>query len=289
MRIGVCLPNFPFGVEPSPAAIVEVALEAERLGFDSVWATDHLLVPRTVPRYRSVFEALTTLAHLGALTERVELGTSVLVLPVRHAVEVAKQAATIDALSGGRLVLGVGAGWIEGEFANLGADFHGRGRHLDEALAVLRSLWNGQDPSHDGERYRFAEVLFAPRPARTGGVPLWIGGNSPAALRRAARLGDAWHADGLTSAELAAPLARLRELVPPGRRVAATLRRTLDLRDGAGGAPSGSGEAPLAGEDAVRAELAALARLGVEHLVCQFEHHTQAEHLEQLRRLAALR
>jgi probable F420-dependent oxidoreductase len=286
MRVGVCLPNFPFGVQPSREAVVEVARAAERLGFASVWATDHLLVPSSVPRYGPVLEALATLAHLAAVTDRVELGTSVLVLPQRNAVEVARQAATVDVLADGRLVLGVGAGWIEGEFANLGADFHGRGRHLDEALAVLRTLWTAPDPRHRGDRYRFADVL-PPRPARAGGVPLWVGGNSDAALRRAATLGDAWHADGLAAEQLTARVERLRSLVPPGRRVAVTVRRTVDLRAGATAGASGSGEVPVAGAAALREELAALERLGVEHVVCQLEHGSRAEHLDGLGRLAA--
>jgi probable F420-dependent oxidoreductase len=289
MRIGVCLPNFAFGAEPSAAAVVEVAHEAERLGLDSVWATDHLLPPRGTARYGNVLEALATLAFVGGSTSRVELGTSVLVLPLRDAVTVAKQAASIDALTGGRLLLGVGAGWMRREFANLGADFHRRGRDLDEALAVLRTLWNAPEPEHAGERWRFAGVDFAPRPARPGGIPIWIGGNSGAAVARAARLGDAWHPEGRGAAELAEPVRRLRRLTPPGRQVAVTLRRAVDLRPGAEAASgrNAGGEVPVRGLDALHAELDALAALGVEHVVCQLEHRSPREHLPQLERLAA--
>jgi probable F420-dependent oxidoreductase len=289
MRIGVCLPNFPFGVEPSAAAVVEVAHEAERLGLDSLWATDHLLPPRAMTRYGNVLEALATLAFVGGATSRIELGTSVLVLPLRHAVTVAKQAASIDALSGGRLLLGVGAGWMEGEFANLGADFHRRGSDLDEALAVLRTLWTAPEPRHAGERWRFAGVAFAPRPARPGGIPIWVGGNSSAAVARAARLGDAWHPEGRGAAELAEPVRLLNKLTPPGREVAVTLRRAVDLRPGAEAAsgPNAAGEIPLRGLDALHAELDALAALGVEHVVCQLEHRSLQELLPQLERLAA--
>ena len=288
MRFGVCLPNFRFGAEPSREAIVEVAVEAERLGYDSVWATDHLLVPGDMPRFGRVFESLSTLAYLGGATSRVRLGTSVLILAMRNAIEVAKQAATIDALTGGRLVLGVAAGYAEREFASLGASFHDRGRHLDEAIGVMRTLWTDPDPRADGPRYRFADVLFEPRPVQPGGVPVWVGGNSPAAIARAARLGDAWHPDGLSSAQLADGVKLLRSQVPPGRRVGVGLRRTIDLRPGAEpeGRPTGSGEVPLRGPDEVRAEIAALAGLGVDQLVCQFEHATLAEHLDQLRLLA---
>ena len=288
MRLGVCLPNFPFGARPSREAIVEVALAAERLGYDSVWATDHLLVPSDMPRFGRIFESVSTLAYLGGVTSRVRLGTSVLVVALRNAIEVAKQAATIDELTGGRLVLGVAAGYAEREFAALGASFHDRGSHLDEAIGVMRTLWTNPEPRADGPRYRFAEVLFDPRPAQPGGVPIWVGGNSAAAIDRAARLGDAWHPDGLSSAEIAEGIASLRAATPAGRHVGVSLRRSLDLRPGVGpgGGASGSGEQPLRGIDEVRAELRTLADLSVDQVVCQFEHASVAEHLDQLGVLA---
>jgi probable F420-dependent oxidoreductase len=289
MQVGLCLPNFPFGERPSRSSIVEVALEAERLGYDSVWASDHLLVPADMPRFGRIFESLSTLAYLGGTTSRVRLGTSVLVAPMRNAVAIAKQAATIDELTGARLVLGVAAGYAEREFSAVGASFHDRGRHLDEAIGVMRTLWTAPDPRVEGPRYRFADVLFEPPPPRPGGVPIWVGVNSPAAIARAAKLGDAWHPDGLSVAQTADGVARLRAATPVGRRVAVSLRRTLDLRPGVepGGGPTASGEVPLRGIDEVRAELRTLDDLGVDHLVCQFEHATLAEHLEQLGKLAS--
>lgn len=289
MRLGVCLPNFPYGARPTREGIVEVALEAERLGYDSVWASDHLLVPREMARFGRIFESLTTLAYLGGMTSTLRLGTSVLIVAMRNAIEVAKQAATIDALTGGRLVLGVAAGYAEREFRNLGASFHDRGSHLDEAIGVMRTLWTEPDPRADGPRYKFGDVLFDPRPEQPGGVPVWVGGNSPAAIARAARAGDAWHPDGLSSGEVADGIARLRAATPPGRAVGVCLRRTLDLRPGASpdARATGSGEVPLRGLDQVRGELAALAAVGVDQVVCQFEHADGEEHLDQLRLLAA--
>lgn len=150
MKFGVCLPNFPFGVRPSRDAIVEVAQELDRLGYDSAWVSDHVLVPRDKPRYGHLYEVLSTIAYLGGLTEKIQLGTSILVLPYRNAIVVAKQAATIDALIGGRLILGVGAGWIEDEFRYLGADFHRRGRLLDEGIKVMKALWTEENPHRAG-------------------------------------------------------------------------------------------------------------------------------------------
>jgi probable F420-dependent oxidoreductase len=296
MQYGVCLPTFPFGASPTPERIVEVAAAAEELGYDSVWASDHLLPPADRPRYGTLYECLTTLAFVAGRTRRVRLGTSVLVLPLRHAVEVARQVATLDALSGGRTIVGVGAGWIPEEFASLGANFASRGRHLDEAIRVLRTLWRDSRPSFAGKFYRFDDVLFGPPPAQPGGPPIWVGGYTDAALRRAARLGDAWHADDIAGDRLAAMAARLRALAArAGRTVGVTLRRTVDLRPlltagrpASAGISGGRFPTPDAGalsgsvEDVV-AGVREAARVGVSHFVCQFEHATPDEHLASMR------
>lgn len=296
MHYGVCLPTFPFGAPPSAHSIVEVAQAAEQLGYDSVWASDHLLPPANRPRYGTLFECLTTLAYVAGCTRKVRLGTSVLVLPLRHAVEVGRQVATLDALSGGRVILGVGAGWIPEEFEALGADFRRRGRHLDEAIRVLRVLWTEPRPAFRGEFYRFDNVLFGPPPVQAGGPPVWIGGYTEAALRRAAQLGDAWHADDVAGERLAGLAARLRALAARvGRTVDITLRRTVDLRPllapgraASSGVEGGRFAAPAAGaltgslEDVV-AGVRDAARAGVSHFICQFEHATPEEHLEAMR------
>jgi probable F420-dependent oxidoreductase len=289
MKFGLCLPNFPFGVQPSRDAIVEIAREAERLGYDSVWTTDHILVPRDKPRFGHLYESLSTLAYLGGATERIGLGTSILVLPYRNAITVAKQTATIDALTGGRMIIGVGVGYMEPEFEFMGVDFRSRGRRLDEQLRVLRALWTDEDPQIDGEFYNFSDVLFEPRPAQPGGIPIWMGGNSDFALRRAARLGDAWHADDLREEQLSASMEKLQTM-SNGRRVGVTLRRTVDLRPALAAARSGGSadvpradEAALAGtQQQVVEQVGAVAELGLEHFVCQFEHNTQEEHLQQM-------
>ncbi|NJN94626.1 MAG: LLM class flavin-dependent oxidoreductase [Anaerolineales bacterium] len=164
MKFGLCLPNFPFGVKPSRETIVGIAQAAERLNYDSAWVSDHVLVPKDKPRYGHIYEVLTTMAYLAGMTERLILGTSVLVLPQRDAILAAKQIATLDDLSGGRVIIAVGVGWIEGEYNNLGADFHRRGKHLNEAMQVMKSLWQDDDPQFSGEFYNFKDVLFSPKP-----------------------------------------------------------------------------------------------------------------------------
>ncbi|MFN8458280.1 MAG: LLM class F420-dependent oxidoreductase [Anaerolineae bacterium] len=300
MKFGVCLPNFPFGVKPSRDNIAGIAQAAERLNYDSIWVSDHVLVPKDKPRYGHIYEAFTTLAYLAGITQRVQLGTSVLVLPQRDAILAAKQIATLDDLSGGRVILGVGVGWMEGEYKNLGADFHRRGRHADEGLKVMKTLWQDDDPSFEGEFYNFKDVLFGPKPVQAGGPPLWIGGASEAAIRRMALLGDGWAADDAPLEQLKAVTAQLRQLTAQnGRTVEITLRRTTDLRPAAAAAgllaaPTsgggvkvgqwpGSSTGALNGSLAeVKAAIEEVAEVGVTHLIFQFEHNTQEEHLAQM-------
>lgn len=177
--------------------MLEISKEAETLGFDGIGTTDHILVPAGRPhRYERVFDSLTVLGWLAAHTERVQLITTVIVVLMRNPFAVAKQAATIDQLSGGRLLLGLGAGWLEQEFANVHADFARRGRRLDEVLRLYRHLFSGSRGPFEGEFYGYEDGVFDPSPAG-GRLPILIGGNSDAAVRRAARYADVWESTPL--------------------------------------------------------------------------------------------
>jgi probable F420-dependent oxidoreductase len=196
MQFHLAIPNF--GPGSSPEAMTEIAEEAEELGFDGIGTTDHLMVPKGMPdRYERIFEALTVLAYLAARTRRVKLITSVIVLLMRNPFAVAKQAATIDQLSGGRLELGLGVGWNELEFANVHADFRNRGRRLDEAIRLFRHLFSGSREPFQGTYYSYEDGVSEPLPVRREKLPILIGGNSDAALKRAARLADGWESTGL--------------------------------------------------------------------------------------------
>jgi probable F420-dependent oxidoreductase len=181
MDLQVVLPNE--APDLGPGQFAELARLAEELGYESVWLPDHVLPPGPFGEvYGGVYEPLVTLAYVAAATERIGLGTSVLILPLREPYVLAKQVATLSRLSGGRLVLGVGVGWNAEEFAEVGADFAGRGKHTDETLDLLERLCTtGRGPSGG---------YFEPRLAAR--VPILVGGNSMPALRRAARTGDAW-------------------------------------------------------------------------------------------------
>jgi alkanesulfonate monooxygenase SsuD/methylene tetrahydromethanopterin reductase-like flavin-dependent oxidoreductase (luciferase family) len=173
-KFGVCLPNF--GKHLSVDAITTVAAEAEEMGFSSVWATDHLIIPSTFKYpYGNILEALTTMTLAATATEEVNIGSSVIVLPMREPVSVAKALAAIDVISRGRVIAGFGAGWCEGEFKNLGQNFRNRGRRLDEAITLFRTLMRGGSVTFKGKYYTVHEGLFEPKPVQPGGPPVWVG------------------------------------------------------------------------------------------------------------------
>jgi probable F420-dependent oxidoreductase len=211
-ELRVVLPDESPAMEP--ARLTELAVAAERLGYGAVLLPDHLLPPGPYgPRYGGVYEPLTTLAFLAAATERIRLGMSVLVLPLREPFLVAKQAATVHRLSGGRLTLGVGAGWVRNEFDAVGADHAGRGAYVEDAVRLIRALFSGAT-SYDGARFGFEHGVFEPLPLTP--LPIAVGGTTDAALRRVAAVADEWHAFALDAGGFATRLARLRELRAAG-------------------------------------------------------------------------
>jgi probable F420-dependent oxidoreductase len=240
MKLGVALPHI--GPTASPEAIIETAAAAEGLGFDSVWVLDRLLWPlEPTARYpgnprgelpavmQIVYEPLTVLSFIAARTTRLELGTSVIVAAYRSPILAAKIGATLDRLSGGRLILGVGAGWSADEFVAVDQPITERDRRTDEFIRALRSLWSAGETRFDGDYYRVPPSICLPKPLQPGGPPIWIGGNSNRALRRAAELGDGWHPTGRMKPEAFAEKVKLLRRLTVGagrdaRAVALTLR-----------------------------------------------------------------
>ena len=193
MDYGLCLPNFPDG--STPDGIDAAAALAERLGWSTVWTTDHVLVPTAdAGDYGRIYDALMTLAWVAARHHRVRLGTSVIVVPQRNGVVLAKQLATLDSLSGGRVIAGVGVGWNETEFANLGAAdrYHVRGAYLDETIRLWRHLWSGSTEPFAGRFHTIPDFAFGPLPDQAE-LPIVVGGRDERALRRAGTLGDGYH------------------------------------------------------------------------------------------------
>jgi probable F420-dependent oxidoreductase len=189
VHFGVILPNF--GAESSPARIRAVAETAEELGFHSVWATEHIVVgPEGVDPYGRVYDPLVTLGWVAGWTERIGLGTSIVLVPLHNPFHLAKQTATLQELSGGRVTLGIGMGWHRDEFEFMGVPFEGRGRRADEAIRLIRALWRGE-PSFRGPNWSYQDATAEPHPSPH--PEIWVGGSSEPAIRRARQLGDAWH------------------------------------------------------------------------------------------------
>ncbi|WP_328224706.1 LLM class F420-dependent oxidoreductase [Streptomyces sp. NBC_00310] len=204
----------PWEADAGPKDLAEIARAADRAGFAYVATCDHVAIPRRLaPAMGTVwYDPVATLAYLAGVTERVRLLSHVAVVGLRHPLLTAKQYATLDNLSGGRLILGVGAGHVREEFEALGVDFDRRGAVLDECVDALRAaLGPDEFPSHHGKSYDFEGLGQRPRPAQDR-VPVWVGGSSPAAVRRAAVRGDGWLPQGDPRDRLPAQIARLRRL-----------------------------------------------------------------------------
>ncbi|MFL5967057.1 MAG: TIGR03619 family F420-dependent LLM class oxidoreductase [Gaiellaceae bacterium] len=227
MHFGVILPNY--GLSSTPDGIRRVADAAEELGFHSVWTTEHIIVgPEGVDPYGRVYDPLITLGWIAGWTERVGLGTSIVLVPLHHPIHLAKEVATLQELSGGRVTLGVGMGWHEDEYGFMGVPFARRGRRGDEALRVIRTLWEGEG-NFDGELWSFHGATSEPHPSPR--PEIWVGGSSPAAIRRARTLGDVWHPSRGSDASA---VARVKEEHPELRVIPRTAAANVDLMLGAG-------------------------------------------------------
>ena len=268
MKVGVNLLNFGPGV--SPDSLARWATLAEALGYHFLMISDHVAITADVEeRYPAPFyDPFTALAWVAGQTHRVELGTTVIVLPYRHPLLTARMAANVDRLSNGRFIFGVGAGWARQEFAALGVPFERRGAITDDYLAAIKTLWTHDVATHRGPFVSFEDVRTAPRPVRAPHPPIWVGGASDGALRRVARHADAWHpVRGRMRWLRDEGLPRLRAICEKeGRPVPAFCPRIrLRLTDAA--MPD---DTRLAGEgtlDQVRADLAALEGMGARYVL----------------------
>jgi probable F420-dependent oxidoreductase len=235
MKLGVPLFLLPY------RRMAEIAARAEALGFESVWVPEHLVFPTTIrSRYPYTpdgippirvdtphLDPLVTLTHVAAATRTIRLGTNVYILPLRHPLVTARLAVSVDHFSGGRLVLGVGAGWLEEEFVAAGVDFATRAARMRECARALRALWTQPEPVFHGKFFSFGPVKFEPKPVQQPGIPLVFGGESEAALRRAAALGDGWYGVGHTPQSAATQVARLRGLLAEAGRTHVPFEHTV--------------------------------------------------------------
>jgi probable F420-dependent oxidoreductase len=275
MKIGVWVPNCRHLA--TPEIIKATAVRAEQLGYDSVWVSDHVVVPtaNVVNFGETIFDPLITLALAAGATSRVQLGTTVLIVPYRNAVVTAKMIASLDALSGGRVLFGIGAGWVAAESAMLGVPFKERGAMTDEYLRAMQELWTSRAPAFEGAYTQFSGLIFEPKPTQKPHPPIWVGGHSKAALRRTAEFGAAWHPINRPLDELRAGQAEIARLCQARGRTALpalTLRNDVRLLGPGETAPaSAHAGRVLAGSPAALVEqIGELAAIGVEHLVCEF-------------------
>ncbi len=268
MDYGLALPNMLAGA--SVEGIEAAAEVAERLGYTTVWTTDHVLVPRDAASddYRRIFDAILTLAHVAGRTTKVRLGTSVIVVPQRQAVVLAKELATLDVLSRGRVIAGVGIGWNEVEYANLGvADrFHVRGAYLDEAIRLWRHLWTGSTEPFEGRFHNFSDFVFEPLPVQPGGPPIYVGGRSEAAYRRAGSVGDGYHFTSVSPEGLAERLAVVRAAAEAAGRPMPNVSGRVTIHFDATEPEPGVTRASLGSPEAMAADMRGFAAAGVDHV-----------------------
>src|SRR6266566_3692905 len=283
MDIGCHLPTQ--GPLATGEALQRFAREAEKRDIASLWVSDHVVFPRKAtgnypggrfphPPDKPYLEAVVALSAAAVCTTRARLGASVFILGHRHPVLMAKMLTSIDALSNGRLICGVGVGWWKEELEILGAPFHERGRQADEMLRVFKALWTEDNPSFDGEYFRFSDIGFAPKPVQKPHPPIWVGGDSPGAFRRVVTLGDGWHATSKTPAQLKEALGRLRAAADAAKRPwpSITISLRLALTD----------DLVRQGAQAVTDLFGEYQHIGLAHLMVDFRRDDLGRMLELL-------
>ena len=301
MEVGVFLPIS--GRAASPEVLTQAAQAAERLGFDAVWSADRVVTPWRietpypyaedgvfiVPPDRPFLDSMACLAFLAGRTERIRLGISVLVLPYRHPLYWARLATTVDHLSGGRLLMGVGIGWMREEFEALGVPYGERGRMTDEALEAVRVLLTEEHCTYEGRHYRFRDVSFHPK-ALQAHLPLWVGGEGRPARRRAGRYGDAWfpYFVSITAEELRVAHEDVRAAAQEAGRdpgaVALTCCSAIEVTAAAVAQDPGRLRGSLA---QLRGALREYQLAGVEHVALQFTVPRWPDRLAQMEAFAA--
>ena len=308
MRFGFYLPTR--GRTAEPHAIETMVAHGEALGFSSVVVADHLVFPVTIhsrypytvsgafPGQGDALDQLSLMAFVAGKSRRLRLISSVMILPHRNPVVTAKMLATIDVLSGGRVTVGVGVGWLREEFQALGApDFDRRGAVSDEYLRIFKTLWTQDPASFRGEFYSFEALRCLPHPTQKPHPPIWVGGHSKVALRRVARLGDGWHPVGATPAvplrppEMRASLDELRRLADAERRdfAALTISFKAPLYDPGQGVDGGADRRPFTGStQAIADDIGIYAGLGVSELIFDFRAETLTESLDRMAHFAPL-
>ena len=275
VKIGISLSNY--GLLPSRSFLKESALEAENLGLDSIWVSDHIIVPKEDTPWNRVFESITTLGFLASITESVKLGSSILLAPLREPMILAKQIATLDSLSNGRVMVGVGIGWNKKEFELLGCDFKNRTKTIVENIKTMRKMWAGA--------YSDQGYSCEPMPVAESGPPILIGGQSKGALERVKLFGDGWHPVGISPEEYMTGVQKIKEVkknecIWSLRINFAANQRINSQYVGADGSP----RLRLVGStDEIISKIQKYQNAGVTQLACDIKADSENEYFEQMK------
>lgn len=252
-----------------------------------MWATDHIVMPTELKEpYGELLEPLTTLAFIAAQTEKLRVGTSCIVLAQRNPILVAKQAATLDVYSGGRVILGFGAGWAEKEFGFLNADFRRRGKVMDESIRLMKALWKDDVINFEGDFFHLKDAMFLPKPVKRD-IPIWIGGNGDTAVRRTVKLGDGWHPVGPDVDDFKRGADEIRK---SGREVTLSMRMTTDVRkkrEPYVGVNKEKRVAVSGGADEIRREIDAYADSGLEYYCASINHPSAEDIISDLKKFSS--
>ena len=301
MKIGISVPR-----TPNPAAMKRFAQRTEELGFESILLGDHVVLPTdgtnqypyTVDGSFSsasdapFLETMTLLGFLAACTDTIKIGSTVIILPYRNPVLQAKMFASLDVLTGGRIICGVGVGWLEKEFEVLGVPYAERGAMSDEFIEIFKVLWTEDFPAYQGKYYQFDGIQFYPKPVQKPHIPIWVGGHTRAALRRTAKYGDCWHTTRQTPEFVAGHLPYLRERILRVERdvksVSISLKRSLHFTDI--GIPESesirSTGALIAGTDEIIDDVYACCEIGIDQLTFDFRTNNLDDSIRVMEHLA---
>ena len=287
--------------------LVRFAQRAEALGFYCLTVADHVIVPKNIsvsypytvdgkyPGTGYHLETLMTMGFLAGSTKRIRFVTSVMILPYRNPIVTAKMLASLDVLSGGRVIVGAGVGWMKEEFETIRTEpFEERGKVTDEYLAAFRELWSSDNPSFSGKYVSFSNIVFLPKPVQQPGIPVWIGGHSKQAIRRAARLGDGWHPIGgvptipLEPEDVAADMSMLREYAEKAGRDPKKIRVALkgSLFDREKQIAPGKRRRFIGNAAEIASDIRAYRSVGVDTMIFDARRPSSSETLERMEWLA---
>ncbi|PKB73664.1 MAG: hypothetical protein BZY75_00620 [SAR202 cluster bacterium Io17-Chloro-G7] len=301
MNIGISIPRIP-----DPAGLKRFAQRAEALGFESVLLGDHVVLPTggtnqypytadgsfSSASDAPFLETMTLLGFLAACTDTVKIGSTVVILPYRNPVVQAKMFASLDVLSGGRIICGVGVGWLEKEFEVLGVPYAERGQMSDEFIEIFKVLWEEDLPEYHGKHYQFDKIHFYPKPVQKPHIPIWVGGHTKAALRRTAKYGDCWHTTRQTPEFVGENLPYLRQRIDRAQRdvksVSISLKRSLHFTDiGITESDSiRSGGSLIAGTQQIIDDVYACCEIGIDQLTFDFRTNSLDDSIRVMEHLA---